>query len=231
MMPVRQLSAPVAGVAVPAFSRIQHDSERYARSYIAVMGLVMWVSLPLFGILLVAAEPVVVIVLGSKWREAAPVFQFLSLSGPAQMLLDSTVWLLVSRGQSHRLLRLLIGITPFIVGSFVIGLPWGIKSVALCYSVVMLAILPWMLRYAFRGTPLTLTNLAKALAYPTVVGLSGILVAEFSLQLFKPEKALTQLLAVGIGFLVTYLSAALIRPVRQEILSFRKLLTELRRSA
>jgi PST family polysaccharide transporter len=231
MMPVRQLSAPVAGVAVPAFSRIQNDSERYARSYLAVMGLVMWVSLPLFGILLVAAEPVVVFVLGSQWREAAPVFQFLSISGPAQMLLDSTVWLLVSRGQSHRLLRLLLCITPFIVGSFVIGLPFGIKSVALCYSLAMLAIMPWMLRYAFRGTPLTLTSLAKALVYPTVVGLSGILVSEISLHLFKPEKVLTQLIAVGVGFLVTYSVAALIRPVRQEILSFRKLLTQLKRPA
>lgn len=231
MLPVRQLSAPVGGVAVPAFSRIQHDSERYARSYIAVMGLVMWVSLPLFGILLVAAEPVVVFVLGSQWREAAPVFQFLSISGPAQMLLESTIWLLVSRGQSNRLLRILFWITPFIVGSFAIGVPWGIKTVSLCYSLVMLAIMPWMLRYAFHGTPLTLTALAKALMYPTVVGLLGILAAEISLRLFHPEKVLTQLSVVGVAFLVTYLFAGLIRPVRQEILSFRKLLAQLRRAA
>jgi PST family polysaccharide transporter len=195
------------------------------------MGLVMWVSLPVFGILLVAAEPVVVFVRGSQWREAAPVFQFLSISGPAQMLLDSTVWLLVSRGQSHRLLRLLIYITPFIVGSSAIRLPWGIKGVALCYSLVLLAILPWILRYAFHGTPLALTSLSQALMYPTIVGLSGILLAEFCLQLVRPEKILTQFLSVGAGLSIAYPSAAFIRPVRQQVLSFKKLLTELRHPA
>ncbi|MGO8737596.1 lipopolysaccharide biosynthesis protein [Rhodoblastus sp.] len=36
MLPVRQLSVPAAGVAIPAFSRIQSDPERFARYYLRV---------------------------------------------------------------------------------------------------------------------------------------------------------------------------------------------------
>ena len=33
-----------------------------------------------------------------------------------------------------------------------IGLPFGIKGVALSGSLVLLGMLPWMLKFAFRGT-------------------------------------------------------------------------------
>ena len=80
MLPVRQLSAPAGSVAVPAFSRIQSDPERFARYYLRTVNLIMWISTPIFGFLFVAAQPVIVLVLGNQWREAAPVFQILAIS-------------------------------------------------------------------------------------------------------------------------------------------------------
>ena len=91
MLPMRQLSAPVGSVLVPAFSRLQHDPERFARYYLRAINLVMWMSAPLFGFLLVAAEPVIVLTLGNQWRQAAPVFQILAISAWGQLLLDSTI--------------------------------------------------------------------------------------------------------------------------------------------
>jgi len=102
---------------------------------------------------------VIVLILGSKWREAAPVFQFLAISALGQMLLETTVWSLVSRGQSQRLLKLLLIISPIIVASFVIGLPFGIKGVALSSSLALLILLPWASNSTFRGTDLTLQRL------------------------------------------------------------------------
>ncbi len=40
MLPVRQLSGPAASVAVPAFSRIQSDPERFSRYYLRVVNLI-----------------------------------------------------------------------------------------------------------------------------------------------------------------------------------------------
>jgi O-antigen/teichoic acid export membrane protein len=230
MLPVRQLSAPAASVAVPAFSKLQGDPERFARYYLRATSLIMWISAPLFGFLFVAAEPVIILILGARWREAVPVFQILVISALGQMLLESTVWLLVSRGQSQRLLKLLLIISPVIVASFVIGLPFGIKGVALSSSLVLLAMLPWILKFTFRGTDLTLQRVGWALLYPVSVCLAGVFLAELALHLIAPGRTLLQLLVVALGFAAAYSLSALIPPVREEIVSFSKLLRELRLS-
>src|SRR5262249_44617651 len=108
MLPVRQLSIPAGNVAIPTFSRLQEDPERFARYYLRAIGLIVWITAPVFGFLFVAAKPVIVLILGSKWAEAAPVFQILVLSALGQLLVESTVWLFISRGMSARFLKMLL---------------------------------------------------------------------------------------------------------------------------
>jgi len=228
MLPVRQLSTPVGSVAVPAFSRIQSDPERFARFYLRAVNLIMWISAPIFGFLFVAAQPVIVLLLGNQWREAAPVFQILAICALTQLLLQSTNWLFVSRGQSQQLLKLWLIISPILVGSYAIGLPFGIKGVALSGSLVLLSILPWILKFAFRGTNLTLQRLGRALLYPIVLSLAGVVLAELALHLVGPERIFSQLLVVALGFATACSLSALIPPVREEIMSLRKLSSELR---
>jgi O-antigen/teichoic acid export membrane protein len=230
MLPVRQLSAPAWSVAIPAFSRLQGDPERFARYYLRAANLIMWISTPIFGLLFVAAEPIIVLVLGNKWLGAAPVFRILVISALGQLLLESSLWLFVGRGQSQRLLKLLLIISPIIVGSFAIGLPFGIKGVALSGSLVLLAIFPWILKFAFRGTNLTLQSLGKAILHPIAVCLAGVVFAELALHLIAPQRIVSQLLVVALGFATAYSLSALIPAVREEITSLRGLLGEMRLS-
>ncbi len=231
MLPVRQLSAPAGSVAVPAFSRTQNDPERFARYYLRTVNLILWISAPVFGYLFVAAKPVINLMLGNQWVEAAPVFQILTISALGQLLLDSTTWLLVSRGQSRHLLNLLLIISPIMVCSYAFGLPFGIKGVALSGSVALLCILPWMLRFAFRGTSLTLQRLGRALLYPVALSLGGVFLAELAVHLFGPERVFSQLLVIALGFTAAYSVSAFIPSVREEFVSLKKLSSELRLSS
>jgi len=231
ILAVNQITAPAVSVAIPAFSRIQGDAKLFARYYLRIINLIVWISASLFGFLFVAAEPVIVLVLGEKWRQAAPVFRVLTISALGQLLLQSTLWLFVSRGQSARLLKLMLIISPITVGSYLIGLPFGIRWVALSLSLVLLAMLPWILKFSFRGTELTLERLGRALLYPVSVSLLGILSAEFILHLISPRRVLSQLVVAALSFALAYALAALIPPVRREILSFRNLLNDLRAPA
>lgn len=230
MLPVRQLSGPAGSVAIPAFSKIQGDPERVARYYLRAINLIMWISAPIFGFLFVAADPVIVLLLGHQWREAAPVFQILAVSAFGQLFLESTIWLLVSRGQSDRLFKLLLFISPVVLGSFAIGLPFGIKGVAFSGSLVLIGMLPWILHFTFRGTNLTLQRVGRALVYPFVPCLVGICFSELAMHIVAPHRILFQLMVVALGFAVAYLLSALIRPIREEIMSFKQLLSELRPS-
>ena len=231
MLPVRQLSAPVGAVAIPAFSRTQDDPERLARYYLRTVNLVLWISAPVFGFLFVAAQPVIALLLGNQWHAAAPVFQILAISALGQLLLDSTIYLFVSRGQSQQLLRLMLVISPIIVGGYAIGLPFGIKGVALSGSLVLLGILPWMLKFAFRGTNLTLRRLGRALLCPVSLCLVAVFLAELALHLIAPERMFSQLLVIGLSFVAAYSLSAFIPPVRAEIMSLKKLSSELRLSS
>jgi O-antigen/teichoic acid export membrane protein len=226
MLPVRQLGAPARSVAVPAFSRVQGDPDRLARYYLRTANLIMWISAPIFGFLFVAAEPVIVLTLGSRWREAAPVFQILAIFALGQLLLESTLWLFVSRGQSKRLLKLSLVISPIIIGSFAIGLHFGIKGVALSGSLILLAIFPWILKFSFRGTSLTLQSLRQATLYPISLCVAGVCLAELALYLIAPQRIVSQLLVTALGFAVCYSLSLLIPPIREEVMSFRTLFGE-----
>ena len=225
MLPIRQLGGPARSVAVPAFSRVQEEPERLARYYLRTANLITWITAPLFGFLFVSAAPVIILVLGRRWEEAAPVFQILAIVALGQLLLESTVWLFVSRGQSRRLLRLSLTICPLIIAGYAAGLPFGIRGVALAGSLVFLAIFPWMLKYSFRGTEVTLRRLGQAILYPVILSLSGIGVAEVLLEVFSPNQVLEQLFLSAAGFtLGCMLSMLLAPPIREEFLSLKKLL-------
>lgn len=223
MLPVRQLGTPVGNVLVPAFSRVQDDPERFARYYLRAVNLMTWLSTPIFGFLFVAADPVIVLVLGNRWREAAPVFQLLAISALAQMLLDMAIWSLVSRGQSNRLRKLLFIISPIIVGSFAIGLPFGIKGVALSGSLVLVGIYPWILKFTYRGTQLTLQRFGEAILCPLMLCFAGVFSAEAALRLVAPQGSVSQIVVAALGFASAYLLSALIPGVRKEIMSFKDL--------
>lgn len=224
MLPVRQLSIPATSVAVPAFSRLQNDPERFARYYLRAANLMMWISAPVFAFLFVAAEPVIALALGNQWRGSAPVFKILVFSALGQLLFDSIIWLFVSRGQSGRMLRLLFVISPIIVLSFAVGLPFGIDGVAFCGSLVLVGILPWVLKFAFRDTTLTLKRLARAVLCPVSLSVVGIIIAEIAVRAVVPEHIYSQLLVPASVFAIVYLLAALVRPVREELTSIWGLL-------
>jgi O-antigen/teichoic acid export membrane protein len=226
MLPVRQLGGPARSVAVPTFSRVQDDPERLARYYLRTANLIMWITAPIFGFLFVAAVPVIVLTLGDRWRAAAPVFQILAIFALGQLLLESTLWLFVSRGQSQRLLKLLLIISPVIVGSYAIGLPFGIKGVALSGSLILLVIFPWILKFSFSGTNLTLQRFGQAILYPIAMCLAGICSAKLALYLIAPQRPVSQLLVTALGFAAGYALSLLIPRVRQEVMSLKKLFSK-----
>lgn len=217
MLPVRQISAPAGGVAIPAFSRIQDDPERFARYYLRAANLLVWLTAPIFGFLLVAAEPVIILVLGDQWRPAAPVFQILVISAFVQLFLESSIWVFVSRGMSNKLFKMTLIISPIIIGSFAIGLPFGIKGVALSGSLTLLIIFPWILRFTFRGTRLTLQRLGRALVFPISLTLLGVFSSEIALHFIRPQHLIWQLSTAALGFAFALAVFAFVPHFRREI--------------
>jgi PST family polysaccharide transporter len=227
---VSQITAPTCSVAIPALSRIQDEPELFAQYYLKIMNLIVWIIASLFAFLFVAATPVIVLVLGAKWREAAPVFQLLTISALGQVFLESTLWILISHGQSARLLREMLIFSPIMLGSFVAGLPFGIKGVAFSLSFTLLCTIPWILKFAFHATNLTLSRLFHAIVRPILLAVTGALFAKLALYYLNPQGAIPQLVVAALSFLAIYSVSALIPSFREEFKTFKKVLAELRLS-
>jgi hypothetical protein len=120
----------------------------------------------------------------------------------------------------------LLIISPVVIGSFVVGLPFGIRGVALSGSVVLVAIFPWILRFVFRGTQLSLRRLGRAILCPIALCLGSVLLAELALRLITPQGTISQLLVVALGFAAAYSLSALIPLVRAEVMSLKRLLSD-----
>ena len=228
MLPVRQLGGPARSVAIPGLSRVQDDPERFARFHLRAINLMMWIAAPLFGFLFVAAVPVIVLALGGRWIAAAPVFQILVIAALGQILLESTMWLLVSRGHGRQLLTLLLFSSPIIIGSYAFGLHFGIKGVALCGSLTLLGIMPAILKYSFRGTELTVRGLGRKILCPVGASFAGICAAETMLHWYSPQGMLARLAAISASYAVGCSLALLVTPVRSEVVALRTLFDEMK---
>ena len=217
LLPIKQLSTPLAGVVIPALSRIQDAPERLARYYLRAVNLMLWMSAPLFGFLFAAATPVIVLALGNQWRDAAPVFRILSIFAMGQLLVESTVWLLISRGASRRLFKAVLIMSPIILCSYAIGLPFGIRGVAMSGSIVQLAILPWLLKFSFQGTSLGLKGLMMSIVRPISVAISGVLLAQVVARTFESQGIAMQLLQAVGSCVSAFLISLLVPGIRHEL--------------
>jgi PST family polysaccharide transporter len=174
-LPLTLISSPMASAVVPALSRLQHDPERWNRAFLRAFGALNLISAGLTTMLIVSAEPLVRIVYGAQWHESGKIFALLAISMFAATPVNATGWIYISLGQTNRMLRWSMIVTPFYIAAFFVGLPFGPRGVAICYSIVMcLACAPY-LAYATAHSPTTFGSVLKVSAPPAFVGASIVL--------------------------------------------------------
>ena len=164
-LPLAQLMAPIGRVATPLLSRLNDSDERFQRIYLQMLQLTNFCTVPtmLFGF--VMAKPVVAIIFGEKWIEAAPIFEWICFGGIATSTFCSTFWIFTSQGRSLEQMRLSWVVSLINVVSFAAGLPWGAVGVAavsgVSFVLVQTPILVWG---ATRTGAVSLNALTGALA-------------------------------------------------------------------
>ena len=78
-LPPEKFNQSVQKVMFPAFSKVQSDIPKLKKSFLAIITLVAALSFPLCFTMSVAAQEIILVVFGEKFREAIPVLKILSL--------------------------------------------------------------------------------------------------------------------------------------------------------
>lgn len=137
MLPIRQMNAPLAAIAVPALSRSAADTAQFRRYFLRGLELVTSVTVPVIVVIALFADEVVLLWLGSDWMESARLFRLLAPAALIGAISNPVGWILIACGKTRRLRRVGIATAIVIVSSFVIGLPFGAAGVAIAYSIAM----------------------------------------------------------------------------------------------
>jgi PST family polysaccharide transporter len=185
-LPTQKISGTVSQVAFPVFSSIQEDVGRIRRGFVKMSRYLAVLLFPALIGLIITAPEAVPLAYGDKWRPAVFVIQVLTLAGILQALQSPMSTLFLSRGRPNLLFRYQILSTACYVGAFLLGVRWGIRGVAICYTAVTVLLSPLLYRLAFKLIRLRFEEYLDALKTPLLGGLiMGGVVMLLQLQCFR----------------------------------------------
>ena len=149
-------------VAFPALSRLQDSDAEYCRYYEAVIRILSTLALPIIGFIISTPEIIVETLLGEQWTEATPFVLALALAGIIQPTVSTVGMVSLSLGKSKQYFKVGFFHTIVVSAGFIIGLQWGALGVAWSYAVSNFLTMFPMLKYTFRGTPVSLGGFLKS---------------------------------------------------------------------
>lgn len=133
-------------VAFSAYSRMQDDAAGMATAFAKSVRLIMVAAMPFYLGLAATSEPLVLVALGEKWAQAAPVVHLLALAMPFMTLQILFAPATDARGRPG------IGAQTSAIGAvllpaaFLIGVHWGVTGMAIAWIAawpIFLALTAW----------------------------------------------------------------------------------------
>jgi PST family polysaccharide transporter len=140
LRPFEQVLFPLESVFMPVLSRLQDNPERYRRTFLHAYNAIALVSFPAAGLGLALGQPVVLLLLGPKWIEVAPIFSWFTVAALFLPLYYAVMWLLNSQGRGKEIITTALIFSATTIGSFLAGLPFGPVGVAMAFSCVGLVV-------------------------------------------------------------------------------------------
>ena len=225
------LGGVMNGVSLPAFSRVKHDPVLLNEAIISGTRAVALIALPMCTLVIVLARPLVLLMYGPRWQEAATVLPILAVYGVISVMCLLFSSMLAALGKT----RVILGVQLLWLAALAIAM-WvgvrkdGIVGAATAHVVVVsLLVLPCYL-IALRGaTEVRLTRLFKTVLPATFAGALAAFAAW--LLMSRLSSPVLQVLAGGTAGGIVYLTAVFPQAIvlfKRDLLSNRKVRRVLR---
>ncbi len=138
LFPLQNITGVATRALLPAMSRRQGSLADLGKLYLRTTSVIAMVTAPMMAGLFYLREPFVLLALGPRWLPVAALLKWMAIVGFVQSITASTGAVFVSLGRSRLLLGLGLYGAVLQVGSFLIGVQWGIEGVAASYCVANL---------------------------------------------------------------------------------------------
>ena len=174
-IPTDNLNSAVGGnMAFSALSRIQDDPPRLKSYFLKGYSLVLALTLPITIACALFADDLVFVLLGPKWRDAAPIFRLLAPTILVFAIANPWVGCSNALGIVPRGLGIAASVmAPLMIVGYVLGLPYGPQGVAFAYSLVMTVCVVPIVGWAVRGTGVSVADILQSAAPPLIFRYRG----------------------------------------------------------
>jgi O-antigen/teichoic acid export membrane protein len=167
-IPTDNLNSAVGEVAFSALSRVQDDPPRLKNYFLKGYSLVLALTLPITAACALFANDMILVLLGPKWKEAAPLFRLLAPTIFVFAIVNPLGWLMSALGLVGRSLRIALALAPTMIVGYALGLRYGPKGVAFAYSAVLILWAAPLIVWAVRGTAISFRDCVLVVSRPLV---------------------------------------------------------------
>jgi O-antigen/teichoic acid export membrane protein len=202
--PTETLNAAVGTVIFSALSRVQQDPNRLKNYFLKGYSLVNSLTLPTTVFCALFSHDIILVVLGPKWLDTEPIFRLLTPTILSFGITGPFIALLPAIGLQERSLKIALVMAPLLISAYLIGLPYGAKGVAFCYSAAMVLWLIPHILWSIRGTIFSFSDILLAMGRPLISAIAAALGA-FVIQYYvEPHSPFFRLGLVSVSMFALY---------------------------
>lgn len=193
---------------VPSLAECQNDLNRLRSNYIKCVEIISYVVFPLMFMLSFIARPLFIILFGSKWIDAIPLFQILCIGYSIDIFSTLSLQLIQVMGRTDYSLKLEFFKKPFYALIIFISISYGLKGIVigraiycLIAALINLSVVRFLLKYNYLLQVLDIFKYAFAtivVMYPIYYLLSMLCYNNFFLLITFP------LLSIGFYILASF---------------------------
>ncbi len=172
IQPATHLAAPFTQVLLSTLSRLGPDAPEFPAHFRATTNAIAHFTLPLAVMCLILPGEMVRVVLGANWPDAVPLLAWLAVSAALSFLSSTVYALCVASGKPDRLTWMTLLALPVTLAGLVLGRPHGPVGLAAGLAAANAVLFFPRLWWSTRGTRVTPSDYARALAGPLGVAIA-----------------------------------------------------------
>jgi PST family polysaccharide transporter len=226
----QRVTDPLGGVFVSTLSRLQDDGDGFRRMFVRLVSRANLTILPLAVFVAAGATPLVAVMMGPTWSEAAPLLFWLSVFSFRQAISTGLRTALIATGRTRTLflfgiIRIVVLTVAMTAGANMGSLLAMTVTYTLCELFVML---PLMVAMAIRRTPLTVATFMQGSGFDVLLALALAGALRYGLMpLLAGLPVLVQLAGLGLAIALAYgLRIALSAGLRGDVLRALRTVTQ-----
>jgi lipopolysaccharide exporter len=201
--PTYELTEPMARSLFPIYAKLSHQPGELSGAYLHALSAIAVLACASGAGIFSVAEPLVLVVLGEKWADAAPLMSWLALAMAMMVISNTAFAVLNATGRERLALRLTLLRTAVLIGLLVpVAAALSVEAVAATRFAVMAVFLPIFLVVTARLVGLSPRDPLRAIWRPAAAALLMTMTLEL-LPLETVHHAAPQLIIeVAVGAVV-----------------------------